>query len=42
MTGEVSVAEIADYLGLSVKTMYGRLKKLDGEFILERGIIRLA
>ena len=40
MDGKVTVADLADYLGISDKTVYSRLKKLDGEYLLEKGAIR--
>ena len=40
MDGKVTVADLADYLGISDKTVYSRLKKMDGEYLLEKGAIR--
>ncbi len=40
--GSVSVQDIMDYLGISDKTVYARLKKMDGEFVLKKGRIYLA
>lgn len=40
MDGKVTVADLADYLGVSDKTVYSRLKKMDGEYLLEKGAIR--
>ena len=40
MTGEVSVKDMCEYLGCSDKTIYARLKKLNGEFVLEHGLIK--
>lgn len=37
--GSVSVQDIMDYLGISDKTVYARLKKMDGEFVLKKGRI---
>ena len=40
LDGSVTVADLAGYLGISDKTVYSRLKKLGGEFLLEKGAIR--
>ena len=40
LDGSVTVADLAGYLGISDKTVYSRLKKLDGEYLLEKGAIR--
>ena len=40
--GSVSVQDIMDYLGISDKTVYARLKKMDDEFVLKKGRIYLA
>lgn len=40
MTGTVTVKDMCDYLGCSDKTIYARVKKMDGEFILEKGEIK--
>ena len=37
--GSVSVQDIMDYLSISDKTVYARLKKLNGEFVLKKGRI---
>ena len=39
LDGSVSVNDIADYMEVSDKTVYARLKKLDGEFVLKKGRI---
>ena len=39
MDGSVSVQDMMDYLGITDKTVYARLKKLDGEFVLKKGRI---
>ena len=39
MDGSVSVKDMMSYLGISDKTVYARIKKLDGEFTLEKGRI---
>lgn len=42
MDGTTTVREMADYMEVIDKTIYYRLKKLGGEFVLERGVIRRA
>ena len=42
MDGGVTVADLAEYLGVADKTVYARLKKMEGEFILEKGTVRRA
>ncbi len=37
--GSVSVQDMMNYLGISDKTVYARLKKMGGEFVLKRGRI---
>ncbi|MBQ3477546.1 MAG: AAA family ATPase [Clostridia bacterium] len=37
--GSVSVQEMMDYLGCSDKTVYARIKKMGGEFVLKKGRI---
>ena len=39
MDGSVSVQDMTDYLGITDKTVYARLKKMDGEFVLRKGRI---
>ena len=39
MDGSVSVQDIMDYLSISDKTVYARLKKMGGEFVLRKGRI---
>ena len=39
MDGNVTVSDMMDYLGITDKTVYARLKKLKGEFILKKGRI---
>ena len=39
MDGSVSVQDMMDYLGITDKTVYARLKKMDGEFVLRKGRI---
>ena len=39
MDGSVSVQDMMAYLGITDKTVYARLKKMDGEFILKKGRI---
>ena len=39
LDGSVSVNDIADYMEVSDKTVYARLKKMDGEFVLKKGRI---
>jgi RecA-family ATPase len=38
----VSVKEMAAYMGLAERTVRERIRKLDGEFILENSVIRMA
>lgn len=35
--GSVSVPDMMAYLNISDKTVYARIKKLDGEFVLKKG-----
>lgn len=42
LDGQVTVADIATYLEISDKTVYAKLKKLDGEFVLAKGVIHRA
>ena len=42
LDGQVSVADLAAYMEISDKTIYARLKKMGGEFVLEKGAIRRA
>lgn len=42
MDDRVTVSDLAEYLNVSDKTVYARLSKLGGEFILDRGVIRRA
>ena len=37
----VTVKEMADYLDLAERTVRERIKKMDGEFILENGVIKM-
>ena len=39
MDGSVSIQDMTDYLGITDKTVYARLKKMDGEFVLRKGRI---
>ena len=39
VNGSVSVQDIMDYLGITDKTVYARLKKMNGEFVLKKGRI---
>ena len=39
MNGSVTVKDVTDYLNISDKTVYARLKKMGGEFTLEKGKI---
>ena len=39
MDGNVTVSDMMGYLNVSDKTVYARLKKMDGEFILKKGRI---
>lgn len=38
--GKVTVKDMSEYMGFIDKTIYARLKKMDGEFVLEKGYIR--
>lgn len=38
--GKVTVADLAAYMDVSDKTIYARMKKMGGEFALEKGTIR--
>ena len=42
MGGGVSVKDLAEYLTCSDKTIYARLKKMDGGYVLQKGRIRRA
>ena len=42
MDGSVTVQEMMEYLNITDKTVYARLKKLDGEFVLKKGRITKA
>ena len=39
MDGKVTVKDMSEYMGVIDKTVYARLKKLDGEFTLDKGVI---
>lgn len=39
MDGSVTVQDMMEYLNITDKTVYARLKKLGGEFILKKGRI---
>ncbi len=39
MDGKVTVKDMSEYMGLIDKTIYSRLKKMGGEFTLEKGVI---
>ena len=39
LDGNVTVSDMMDYLNVSDKTIYARLKKMGGEFILKKGRI---
>ena len=39
MDGNVTVSDMMSYLNVSDKTVYARLKKMDGEFVLKKGRI---
>ena len=42
ISGEVTVQDMMKYMELTDKTIYARLKKMEGEFVLKKGrIIRL-
>ena len=40
LDGSVTVSDLADYMKVSDKTVYARLKKMDDEFVLDKGSIR--
>lgn len=40
--GAVTVSDLAEYLGVADKTVYARLKKMEGEFTLDKGAVRRA
>ena len=40
--GEVTISDMAEYMDVIDKTVYSRLRKMGGEFVLEKGIIRRA
>ena len=42
MDGIVKIADLAEYLGVADKTVYARIKKMEGEFLLEKGAVRRA
>ena len=42
MDGIVKIADLAEYLGVADKTEYARIKKMEGEFQLEKGAVRRA
>lgn len=42
LDGRVTVSDMAGYLSIADKTVYARLGKMNGEFILDRGVIRRA
>lgn len=37
--GDVTVQDMMKYLGVTDKTVYARIKKMDGEFVLKKGKI---
>lgn len=40
LDGKVTVTDLAAYMEVSDKTIYARMKKMGGEFALEKGVIR--
>ena len=42
MDGKVTVKDMAEYMGVIDKTVYARLKKMGGEFTLDKGVITKA
>lgn len=42
MNGKVTVQDMMEYMDLTDKTIYARLKKMGGEFLLEKGTIKRA
>ena len=42
MNGRVTVQDMMEYMDLTDKTIYARLKKMGGEFVLEKGTIKRA
>ena len=42
LDGRVTVSDMAEYLNIADKTVYARLGKMNGEFILDKGAIRRA
>lgn len=38
--GKVTVSDMAEYLDVIDKTIYARIRKMGGEFVLEKGVIR--
>lgn len=42
LDGSVSVADLANYIKVSDKTVYARIRKMGDEFVLEKGMIRRA
>jgi RecA-family ATPase len=42
MNGRVTVQDMMEYMDLTDKTIYARLKKVGGEFVLEKGTIKRA
>ena len=42
MNGRITVQDMMEYMDLTDKTIYARLKKMGGEFVLEKGTIKRA
>lgn len=40
VNGKVTVSDMAEYLDVIDKTIYARIRKMSGEFVLEKGVIR--
>ena len=40
VNGKVTVSDMAEYLDVIDKTIYARIRKMGGEFVLEKGVIR--
>lgn len=40
ISGKVTIKDLTDYLGVTDKTIYARLKKMEGEFTLDHGEIK--
>ena len=38
--GKVTVSDMAEYMDVIDKTIYARIRKMGGEFVLEKGVIR--